>query len=47
MAGAAYEEALALDPDNVIALQGLAALARGAGAGEAEQMYRSRIGDGR
>jgi tetratricopeptide (TPR) repeat protein len=46
MAGAAYEEALARDPDNRVALEGLAALARGAGADEAEQLYRSRLRGG-
>jgi hypothetical protein len=43
MAGAAYEEALAVDPVNRVALEALAAMAHSAGASEVERQYRERL----
>lgn len=43
MAGAAYEEALARDPRNQVALESLMLLARAAGNAEAEEEYRARL----
>lgn len=43
MAGAAFEEALRLDPDNRAALENLATLARAAGKPDIEAEYRKRL----
>jgi len=47
MAGAAYEEALARDPRDQVALESLMLLARAAGDTTAEQEYRARLAESR